>query len=159
MSVGVGRETRTTLLVKNVPRVGAFGTGGFIVREYIRGCATDAASNTAAETSSAAPSSATLSHQMRRAGAEGIAAFALVFAGSAVIRRPLTGFLIAALFRADPDWWKLPPCDSDDEWRSIEAVIRANDSHCRGVLVLGVESAKRDLHHLVVTPDGAARET
>ena len=35
--------------------------------------------------------------------------YAVVFAGSAVIRRPLTGFLIAGLFRADPGWWKLPP--------------------------------------------------
>jgi hypothetical protein len=35
--------------------------------------------------------------------------YAVVFAGSALIRRPLTGFLIAGLFRADPGWWKLPP--------------------------------------------------
>jgi hypothetical protein len=34
--------------------------------------------------------------------------YAVVFAGSVVIRRPITGFLIAALFRADPGWWKLP---------------------------------------------------
>jgi hypothetical protein len=36
-------------------------------------------------------------------------AYAAVFAGSAVIRRPVTGFLIAALYRAEPGWWKLPP--------------------------------------------------
>ena len=25
------------------------------------------------------------------------------------IRRPVTGFIIAALYRAEPGWWKLPP--------------------------------------------------
>lgn len=35
--------------------------------------------------------------------------YAAAFAGSAVIRRPVTGFLIAALYRAEPGWWKLPP--------------------------------------------------
>jgi hypothetical protein len=35
--------------------------------------------------------------------------YAVVFAGSVVVRRPITGFLVAALFRADPGWWKLPP--------------------------------------------------
>ena len=33
----------------------------------------------------------------------------VVFAGSVVIRRPLTGFIIATLYRADPGWRKLPP--------------------------------------------------
>ena len=36
------------------------------------------------------------------------AGYALVFAGSAVIRQPITGFLVAALFRAEPGWSKLP---------------------------------------------------
>jgi hypothetical protein len=35
--------------------------------------------------------------------------YAVVFAGSVAIRRPLTGFIIAALYRAEPGWWKLPP--------------------------------------------------
>jgi hypothetical protein len=34
--------------------------------------------------------------------------YALVFAGSAAIRQPITGFLVAALFRAEPGWAKLP---------------------------------------------------
>ncbi|HWK30086.1 MAG TPA: DUF3159 domain-containing protein [Solirubrobacter sp.] len=34
--------------------------------------------------------------------------YGLVFAGSVIVRRPLTGFIIAALYRADPGWWKLP---------------------------------------------------
>jgi len=32
----------------------------------------------------------------------------LLFAGSAAIRRPLTGFIVAQLYRADPEWQKLP---------------------------------------------------
>jgi uncharacterized protein DUF3159 len=36
------------------------------------------------------------------------AALAIVFAGSALIRRPLIGYLVAALYRADPDWVKHP---------------------------------------------------
>ena len=35
-------------------------------------------------------------------------ALALVFAGSAVIRKPLTGFIIAQLYRAEPGWADLP---------------------------------------------------
>jgi uncharacterized protein DUF3159 len=34
--------------------------------------------------------------------------YAVVFAGSALIRQPITGFLVAALFRAEPGWSKLP---------------------------------------------------
>ena len=37
------------------------------------------------------------------------AGYAIVFAGSAAIRQPITGFLVAALFRADQSWAKLPP--------------------------------------------------
>jgi hypothetical protein len=33
----------------------------------------------------------------------------VVFAGSAVIRRPLTGYIIAQFYRADPGWVNLPP--------------------------------------------------
>ena len=44
-----------------------------------------------------------------------------------------------------PDWWKLPPCDSAVEWDSIAAVITQNDPHCRGVLVLGLEASEEEL--------------
>jgi hypothetical protein len=37
------------------------------------------------------------------------AGYAIVFAGSALIRQPITGFLVAALFRAEQSWAKLPP--------------------------------------------------
>jgi hypothetical protein len=32
----------------------------------------------------------------------------VVFAGSVVIRRPLTGFIVSTLYRADPEWQKIP---------------------------------------------------
>jgi hypothetical protein len=35
-------------------------------------------------------------------------ALAVVFAGSALVRRPLTGYIIAQLYRAEPGWVKLP---------------------------------------------------
>jgi 5-dehydro-2-deoxygluconokinase len=40
-----------------------------------------------------------------------------------------------------PDWWKLPPLPSSEEWRETAAVIRARDSHCRGILILGLDSS------------------
>ena len=36
------------------------------------------------------------------------AGLALLFAGSVLIRRPLVGYLVAALYRAEPDWVSLP---------------------------------------------------
>ncbi len=36
-------------------------------------------------------------------------ALAVVFAGSALIRKPLTGFIIAQIYRAEPGWADLPP--------------------------------------------------
>src|SRR3954447_17731125 len=35
-------------------------------------------------------------------------ALAVVFAGSAAIRKPLTGYIIATLYRAEPGWAKVP---------------------------------------------------
>jgi hypothetical protein len=36
-------------------------------------------------------------------------ALAVVFAGSVLIRRPVVGFIVAALYRADPGWADTPP--------------------------------------------------
>jgi hypothetical protein len=36
-------------------------------------------------------------------------ALAVVFAGSVLVRRPIVGFIIATLYRADPGWADLPP--------------------------------------------------
>jgi 5-dehydro-2-deoxygluconokinase len=44
-----------------------------------------------------------------------------------------------------PDWWKLPPCESEGEWTSIASVIRREDPLCRGVLVLGLEASEEEL--------------
>ncbi|WP_373099473.1 MULTISPECIES: bifunctional 5-dehydro-2-deoxygluconokinase/5-dehydro-2-deoxyphosphogluconate aldolase [Pasteurellaceae] len=38
-----------------------------------------------------------------------------------------------------PDWWKLPGV-SAGTWRDISAVIEANDKHCRGILILGLDA-------------------
>jgi hypothetical protein len=32
----------------------------------------------------------------------------VIFAGSVAVRRPLTGFIVAQLYRADPEWQKIP---------------------------------------------------
>jgi 5-dehydro-2-deoxygluconokinase len=44
-----------------------------------------------------------------------------------------------------PDWWKLQPPASAEGWARITAVITANDSYCRGVLLLGLEAPEEEL--------------
>lgn len=39
-----------------------------------------------------------------------------------------------------PDWWKLEPTASDEAWRRTCDVIDANDPHCRGIVVLGLDA-------------------
>ncbi|MEO5669281.1 MAG: 5-dehydro-2-deoxygluconokinase [Ramlibacter sp.] len=62
--------------------------------------------------------------------------------GHATLPEALTQIYAAGV---RPDWWKLPPCDSEAEWMRIDAVIRHHDPHCRGVLVLGLEASEEDL--------------
>ncbi|MGF1845818.1 bifunctional 5-dehydro-2-deoxygluconokinase/5-dehydro-2-deoxyphosphogluconate aldolase [Vibrio lentus] len=38
-----------------------------------------------------------------------------------------------------PDWWKLPPL-SELSWKQVELLIRDNDPHCRGILILGLDA-------------------
>ncbi|STO54914.1 myo-inositol catabolism protein [Canicola haemoglobinophilus] len=38
-----------------------------------------------------------------------------------------------------PDWWKLPGV-SAETWAEISKVIEANDKHCRGILILGLDA-------------------
>ena len=45
-----------------------------------------------------------------------------------------------------PDWWKLEPMVSDRAWQLVCDAIAANDPHCRGILVLGLDAPARDLH-------------
>jgi 5-dehydro-2-deoxygluconokinase len=44
-----------------------------------------------------------------------------------------------------PDWWKLPPSADDRSWEAVAAAVAEHDPHCRGVLVLGLESSESDL--------------
>ena len=44
-----------------------------------------------------------------------------------------------------PDWWKLEPMVSDAAWQKACAVIDANDPHCRGIVVLGLDAPFDDL--------------
>lgn len=39
-----------------------------------------------------------------------------------------------------PDWWKLPPL-SKDSWNTVSKVISERDSHCRGVVILGLDAS------------------
>jgi len=44
-----------------------------------------------------------------------------------------------------PDWWKLPPAESAEEWSSIGAAIDNYDPHCRGVILLGLNAPVGEL--------------
>jgi 5-dehydro-2-deoxygluconokinase len=44
-----------------------------------------------------------------------------------------------------PDWWKLEPAGDAETWAHIERTIAANDSHCRGVVVLGLSAPQTEL--------------
>lgn len=44
-----------------------------------------------------------------------------------------------------PNWWKLPPSQDPTMWRAVGDVIRAQDPHARGILILGLEMPERDL--------------
>ena len=41
-----------------------------------------------------------------------------------------------------PDWWKLPPNPDPAVWEAVGNVIRRQDPHCRGILVLGQASGR-----------------
>jgi 5-dehydro-2-deoxygluconokinase len=43
-----------------------------------------------------------------------------------------------------PDWWRLEPQASVDAWVAIRKVMSANDSYCRGILLLGVDTSLSD---------------
>ena len=44
-----------------------------------------------------------------------------------------------------PDWWKLEPQASAKAWENISEVIRRNDPHCRGVVLLGLDAPEEEL--------------
>lgn len=43
-----------------------------------------------------------------------------------------------------PDWWKLPTM-SDTAWQSVNRIIETQDSHCRGVVLLGLDASMDDM--------------
>jgi 5-dehydro-2-deoxygluconokinase len=43
-----------------------------------------------------------------------------------------------------PEWWKLEAL-TPDQWRQVDALLRARDPHCRGVLVLGLNAPVEEL--------------
>ncbi|GHC15818.1 bifunctional 5-dehydro-2-deoxygluconokinase/5-dehydro-2-deoxyphosphogluconate aldolase [Aidingimonas halophila] len=43
-----------------------------------------------------------------------------------------------------PDWWKLPTM-SDGAWQAVSQVINEQDSHCRGVVLLGLDAPMEDM--------------
>jgi 5-dehydro-2-deoxygluconokinase len=44
-----------------------------------------------------------------------------------------------------PDWWKLEPQADAAAWDEIGKVIDANDVHCRGIVLLGLEAPEDEL--------------
>jgi 5-dehydro-2-deoxygluconokinase len=44
-----------------------------------------------------------------------------------------------------PDWWKLPPPTSSEDWEAIAETIQTHDPYCRGVLILGLEASEEAL--------------
>ena len=45
----------------------------------------------------------------------------------------------------EPDWWKLPPMATAAAWREVADIVRQNDRHCRGIVILGLDSNEDDL--------------
>ncbi|GHA33367.1 5-dehydro-2-deoxygluconokinase [Photobacterium aphoticum] len=43
-----------------------------------------------------------------------------------------------------PDWWKLPPLAAET-WQTVAALIETQDSHCRGVVLLGLDAPESEL--------------
>ncbi|MEZ9523100.1 bifunctional 5-dehydro-2-deoxygluconokinase/5-dehydro-2-deoxyphosphogluconate aldolase [Enterovibrio norvegicus] len=43
-----------------------------------------------------------------------------------------------------PDWWKLPPLTAKG-WKDVDTLIEQRDSHCRGVVLLGLDQPAEQL--------------
>jgi 5-dehydro-2-deoxygluconokinase len=54
-----------------------------------------------------------------------------------------------------PDWWKLPPMPDPVAWRRLGDIVRANDPHCRGIIILGQEVSDDEIRRAF---DAAAKE-
>jgi 5-dehydro-2-deoxygluconokinase len=58
------------------------------------------------------------------------------------IARALDGLYATGL---RPDWWKLEPQATPAAWTAIDRAIAANDPHCRGVVMLGLDAPAEGL--------------
>jgi len=65
----------------------------------------------------------------------------------AAVERALERLYSAGLV---PDWWKLPPMQSAEQWKDVGSVVRHHDPHCRGILILGLDSRDEDLERAFV---------
>ncbi|WP_207482237.1 bifunctional 5-dehydro-2-deoxygluconokinase/5-dehydro-2-deoxyphosphogluconate aldolase [Arenibaculum pallidiluteum] len=63
-------------------------------------------------------------------------------AGPDTLARALAGIYALGI---RPDWWKLPPPADQQGWDALAGVVSANDPHCRGVLVLGLDAPEEAL--------------
>jgi 5-dehydro-2-deoxygluconokinase len=54
-----------------------------------------------------------------------------------------------------PDWWKLEPQATPAAWSAIEDTIQRHDSHCRGVVMLGLEASHAELERAFAAASGA----
>jgi 5-dehydro-2-deoxygluconokinase len=53
-----------------------------------------------------------------------------------------------------PDWWKLEPQSTAGAWKNIVATIDRNDSHCRGIVLLGLEAPEAELAKAFIVTEG-----
>ena len=53
-------------------------------------------------------------------------------------------FYAAGIF---PDWWKLEPTNSQSAWQNITQLIKQNDPHIQGIVILGLEASEEVLAH------------
>ena len=44
-----------------------------------------------------------------------------------------------------PDWWKLEPAADAATWKAITETIANRDTHCRGIVILGLEASEDEL--------------
>lgn len=51
-------------------------------------------------------------------------------------------FYAAGIF---PDWWKLEPTNSQSAWQNITQLIKQNDPHIQGIVILGLEASEEVL--------------
>ena len=87
----------------------------------------------------------TLHEAVRRAGRELLVE--IIASKNGPLDNNTTARVLAELyaFGIKPDWWKLEPQASPGAWQGIEKVVSANDSRCRGIVLLGLDAPQDKL--------------